>query len=196
VTPAAPRTTGRDALLTRAIAHFAERGVGDTSLRGLADAIGTSHRMLIYHFGSREGLLARVVERMEAEQRALLADLETGDRSIFEISREFWERVTAPEMLPVQRLFFEIYVQALYGHDWTAAFRESVIQAWEGPLIALFSRAGVDASRARAHARLGLAVTRGLGLDLLMTGERDRVEEALELFATMVRADLPGGGAG
>ena len=82
------------------------------------------------------------------------------------------------------------------GQEWTAAFRESVIQAWEGPLIALFTRAGVDPPRARAHARLGLAVTRGLGLDLLMTGERDRVEEALELFATMVRTELPGSGAG
>ena len=65
--------TGRGALLGRAIGHFAEHGVGDTSLRALAEAIGTSHRMLIYHFGSREGLLAEVTREVEARQRALLS---------------------------------------------------------------------------------------------------------------------------
>jgi hypothetical protein len=74
--------------------------------------------------------------------------------------------------------------------DWTAAFRESVIRAWEQPLTELFTRTGLDAEPARTHARLGLAVTRGLGLDLLMTGERAQVEAAMELFATMIRNEL------
>jgi hypothetical protein len=41
----------------------------------------------------------------------------------------------------------------------------------------------VPAEVARAHARLGLAVTRGLLMDLLATGDRAGVESALELFA-------------
>ena len=65
--------TGRDALLQRAIGHFAAHGIGDTSLRALAEAIGTSHRMLIYHFGSREGLLAAVVDTVEEGARETLA---------------------------------------------------------------------------------------------------------------------------
>jgi hypothetical protein len=65
--------------------------------------------MLIYIFGSRDGLLAQVVARMESEQRALLAGLATGNGTIFDVARAFWERVTAPDILPVQRLFFEIY---------------------------------------------------------------------------------------
>ena len=52
------RAAPREELLGKAIGWFAEHGVGETSLRTLAEGIGTSHRMLIYHFGSREGLLA------------------------------------------------------------------------------------------------------------------------------------------
>ena len=185
-------SAARDALLDRCLDVLRRTGFSQLSLREIAAAVGTSHRMLIYHFGSREGLLAQVVARMESEQRALLAGLATGGGTIFDISRAFWERVTAPDMLPVQRLFFEIYVQALYGREWTGAFRESVIRAWEAPLTELFARAGLDDERARTHARLGLAVTRGLGLDLLMTGERAQVDAAMELFAAMVRGDLPG----
>jgi AcrR family transcriptional regulator len=181
-----------DALLDRCLEALRQNGFSQLSLREIAAAAGTSHRMLIYHFGSREGLLAQVVSRIEAGQRDLLAGLTAGHHSIFEVSRAFWERVTAPEMLPAQRLFFEIYVQALYGRNWTAAFRESVVQAWEQPLTELFQRAGLDPDRARTHARLGLAVTRGLGLDLLMTGERDRVEAAMELFGTLVGPELEG----
>jgi AcrR family transcriptional regulator len=176
-----------DALLDRCLEVLRRTGFSQLSLREIATEVGTSHRMLIYHFGSREGLLAQVVARIEADTRALLADL-AAQGSIVDASREFWARITTPEMLPAQRLFFEIYVQALYGREWTAAFRESVIRAWEGPLTSLFERAG--APDPAAHARLGLAVTRGLGLDLLMTGERPQVEAALELFASMIRREV------
>src|SRR4051812_37110241 len=64
--------TPRERLLAAALEHFGAHGIGDTSLRGIAEALGTSHRMLIYHFGSREGLLAEVTSEVEARQRALM----------------------------------------------------------------------------------------------------------------------------
>ena len=54
-----PRTSAWDRLLHDAIAYVAEHGLAELSLRKLAAAIGTSHRMLIYHFGSKEGLSSR-----------------------------------------------------------------------------------------------------------------------------------------
>jgi AcrR family transcriptional regulator len=188
-------SAAREALLDRCFDVVRRHGFSHLSLREIAAEAGTSHRMLIYHFGSREGLLAEVVARMEATQRALLADLvarpsATGPDDIFAVSAAFWAHLTSPDVLPAQRLFFEVYAQALYGREWTAAFRESVIRAWEEPLAELFRRAGVTGARARAYARLGLAVTRGLGLDLLMSGERAEVDTAMELFGELVRADL------
>src|SRR5262245_62078955 len=68
------RTEGpRQRLLDAAIDHVAAHGIGDLSLRELAAAIGTSHRMLIYHFGSKEGLLVAIVDEVEARQRQLFA---------------------------------------------------------------------------------------------------------------------------
>ena len=64
--------TPRERLLGAAMEHVAQHGVGDLSLRSLAAALGTSHRMLIYHFGSREGLLIEVIRAVEAQQREAL----------------------------------------------------------------------------------------------------------------------------
>ena len=55
---------------TRSSPSSSAAGIGDRSLRDIAAAVGTSHRMLIHHFGSREGLLTEVVRTVEANQRA------------------------------------------------------------------------------------------------------------------------------
>jgi len=67
----------REDLLAAAVRHALDGGIADLSLRQIAAAIGTSHRMLIYHFGSREGLLVAVTQAVEEQQRAAL--LESGD---------------------------------------------------------------------------------------------------------------------
>ncbi len=59
----------REQLLERALEFLTGRGMGDISLRELAAALGTSHRMLIYHFGSKEGLFVEVVRASERRQQ-------------------------------------------------------------------------------------------------------------------------------
>ena len=87
-------TESRERLLAAAMDHVAQHGVGDLSLRGLAAALGTSHRMLIYHFGSREGLLIEVIRTVEAQQRAALATLLLDeDAPPAETMRRMWKRV-------------------------------------------------------------------------------------------------------
>ena len=49
--------------MDQVVDHFVADGLGDLSLRKIAGAIGTSHRMLLYHFGSKNGLLLEVVRR-------------------------------------------------------------------------------------------------------------------------------------
>ncbi len=162
--------------------YLQRTGFGQLSLREIAAGVGTSHRMLIYHFGSREGLLAAIVGRIEAEQRAALDTLNQADLTNLDIARVFWQRLSDPSLAPAERLFFEIYVQALHGREWTDGFRAAVIDAWERPLADAF--AGLPDGAARA--RLSLAVSRGLLLDLLLTGDRGAVDAANELFARWV----------
>ncbi len=180
--------SARDLLLDRCVEALARDGFSDLSLREIATAVGTSHRMLIYHFGTRDGLLAEVVARIEAEQRAALAGLSAASGDLVEASRAFWLRVSDPSLAPAERLFFEVYAQALRGRQWTSTFRDSVIAAWEAPLLEMFAGAGGEA---RAYARLSLAVTRGLLLDLLLTGERETVDAAIELYGRLVRDSGP-----
>lgn len=167
------------------MAFLQQVGFSQLSLREIAAGAGTSHRMLIYHFGSREGLLAEVVGRMEAEQRTALAELASvADPS--EVGRLFWRRVADPALAPAERLFFEIYAQALFGRSWTESFRTSVISAWTGPVEELLVQSGFSPDEARRRARLGLAATRGLLLDLLITGDREILDEAADLFARLL----------
>src|SRR3954464_4293189 len=103
-------------LLERALGYLAEHGIGDISLRQLAAALGTSHRMLIYHFGSKEGLLVAVVNEVERRQRTPIAALETDmDLPVAEVVRRMWRQLSDPSMWPHERLFFELYGQALQG---------------------------------------------------------------------------------
>jgi AcrR family transcriptional regulator len=180
----------REALLDRCLAYLAEAGFSQLSLREIAAGTGTSHRMLIYHFGSREGLLAEVVGRIEADQRIALTELAGGTTDLVEVSRLFWRRVADPALAPAERLFFEIYSQALYGRSWTASFRASVIAAWVGPIEEVLIGHGFPPEVARRRARLGVAATRGLLLDLLITGDRDLLDQAADDFARLLTSPV------
>src|SRR3989442_877694 len=84
-------------LLEAAVEYLARNGIADLSLRGLAPPLGTSHRMLLYHFGSREGLLVGVVRAVEARERKVLAELQHEFEpgvSPAEVARRFWHRLT------------------------------------------------------------------------------------------------------
>jgi AcrR family transcriptional regulator len=171
------------ALLAATIAHLAEQGLGGATLRSIASAIGTSHRMLIYHFGSRDGLLLAVVRSVEEEQRTAMAELAADPAvSVAELSRRMWERVADPSLHPHVRLFFELYGRALQGDPGTAPMLTWVVPAWIDQLTRLLADRGMPAERARATARLGLATVRGLLLDLLATGDRAGADDAVELF--------------
>ncbi|CAM3425677.1 TetR/AcrR family transcriptional regulator [Occultella aeris] len=182
-------TTGRDRLLRAAIEHFARSGIGDQSLRAVAAAIGTSHRMLIYHFGSREGLLAEVVGAVEAEQRNILAALMSQNAEPSDWIRQFWSEVShaARSYGP---FFFELSAHAMQGRDHAAGLRTSLVEPWLEPITAMLVRAGCDPALAQARARLGLGTTRGLLHDALVTGDFEGADAAMELFIDLTVADL------
>jgi len=170
-----------DALLGRCVEYLRANGFRDHSLRQIAAGVGTSHRMLIYHFGSREGLLAKVVAHVESRQREALEALDPA-----EAPETFWRGIAAPDLAPAERLFFEVYALALHNPDWSPDFARTVIDAWLPPLTELLVAHGHAPEEAAARARLALATARGLLLDLLLTGDREGVEAAAEAFRGML----------
>ncbi len=168
----------RERLLAAAVEQAMRDGIADLSLRELAAAIGSSHRMLLYHFGSREGLLVAVARAVEETQRANMPDgvVTAAD------ARRLWQHFSDPKLWPQERLFFELYAHALLGRPGTEGFLEAVVEPWITALADVLVKAGADSATARAEARLSMAVTRGLLLDLLATGDRDGVTQAYERY--------------
>jgi AcrR family transcriptional regulator len=156
------------------VGYVRAEGLGDLSLRQLAEAIGTSHRMLLYHFGSREGLLAALVDQIEAEERTatapLLRDL-TDEVGTF---RTIWNRLRAPKRAAEERLFFELAAMAAQRRPGTENFAENFVAPW----LVVVAAAGGDP----VQTRLDVATLRGLLLDLLVTGDRKAVDRAFERY--------------
>jgi AcrR family transcriptional regulator len=159
----------RAAVLAKAAEYVLERGLAGLSLRPLAKALGTSTRMLLYDFASQEQLIHEILAEIRRREESLLeAEVHTLD--------DVWRWIAAPEREPFLRLFFEIYVGALgrkeaepLVRDWLEFLRTS----WHPP---------VD----EVTATLMVAVVRGLLLDRLATGDRDRTDSALRRFAELV----------
>jgi AcrR family transcriptional regulator len=181
----------RGKLLNAAIDHIAARGISDLSLRELAAAIGTSHRMLIHHFGSREALWVEVIRAVEARQRALLAEvLPDPDATAGDVMRQWWIHISDESLWANERLFFEVYGQALQGRPGTVELLDGIVDSWIEPAAEGFAAFGLPRAEALAQARLGLAVTRGLLLDLLATGDRAGVDAAMDAHIELVEARL------
>jgi AcrR family transcriptional regulator len=159
------------------------------SLRQLAAALGTSHRMLIYHFGSKDGLLTEIVRTVEARQREQLTALvDSGElRSPDALSR-VWEQLADEALWPWERLFFEVYVHALQGRPHAQPLLDDAIAAWLDPIADALVALGAPTDDARVDARLMVAVTRGLLLDLLATGDRQGVDAAMRRMAALLLA--------
>jgi AcrR family transcriptional regulator len=181
----------RERLLEAAIDYVVGHGLTDLSLRRLAAELGTSHRMLIHHFGSREGLWVAIVQEVERRQLATIGDLVPDPTVPFaEAMRAWWRHISDPSLWPNERLFFELYGQALQGRPGVEGLLDGIVDNWLVPVTAATEALGFAPTDARAEARLAIAVVRGLLLDLLATGDRAGVDAAVERWITSFEARL------
>jgi AcrR family transcriptional regulator len=174
-------------MLGRVVAFAAAEGIAGRSLREIAQGVGTSHRMLIYHFGSREGLIAAIVAEIEAQQRVVLAAIGEQAGSAREVMLGLWEQLTRPELLPFVRLFFEVFGLVAQGTPGTEGLRESLTAPWLADAAVISERLGLQSDR--AETRLGIAVARGLLLDLVAGAPFAEVDAAYRRFVDL--ADGP-----
>jgi AcrR family transcriptional regulator len=160
-------------LLEAAYAYVLANGLGDMSLRPLAAAIGSSPRVLLYLFGSKDGLIRALLARARQEELAFLAG--TGRRGLPELAREVWSWLSAPAHRSLLTLWTEAYARSLLdpGGPWSA-FAADTVRDW----LALLAAA--DPSAGEARCTEVLAVLRGAMLDLLATGDEARTTAAVE----------------
>jgi AcrR family transcriptional regulator len=177
----------RKALRDQAVDYVLTHGITDLALRPLAKALHTNARMLVYHFGSREGLMREILEGLrEREDTQIQSWFETGKRpnTLSEFLRWYWGRVSVPGARPSARLIFELYALALRNPLDYPGVLEAPLQYWKR--LAAKTRL---ASKLRAsEATLLLAAFRGLVLDFAATGDRIRTEGAIKVLAQFVES--------
>jgi AcrR family transcriptional regulator len=166
----------RDELLGSIVDEVAANGLADRSLRDIAESVGSSHRMVLYHFGSHAGLVAAIVDHVEASQRAAMTGASSTATDRSEVARAMWQRTSAVETRPFVAMFFEAvaYAARTGGADFTTPWIEDA---------AATSRA-LGAELDPVDARIGTAVIRGLLIDVITTGDAGPSTEALERFLT------------
>jgi AcrR family transcriptional regulator len=182
----AVKTSPRRAeLLDRAYEFVLDNGLTGLSLRPLAAATGTSPRVLLYLFGSKEGLVRELLDRMRREQLALLVsglgarpDAAGDQVGTTELVERMWSVLGVPEQRRAVRLTYEAFLASLRPDPgpWRG-FAAEQLGDWLDVLRA--AQRDTPAALADARATRALALVRGLLLDLLSRGEPDRVSSAL-----------------
>ena len=176
-----PESARRAELLERSYEYVLAHGLAGISLRPLAAAVGSSPRVLLFLFGSKDGLVRALLARARAEETKLLARPPARDGAAA-AGLEVWMWLAADGHRGLLRLWVESYARSLIDGDgpWGEFARETV-DDWLALLAAAQPEATRRAEVAVAERTLVLAVLRGAMLDLLATGDRDRTTEAVKL---------------
>jgi len=177
-------------LLEAAYQYVLGNGLADMSLRPLAKGIGSSPRVLLFLFGSKEELIRALLARAREKELRYLAELRDEHDGLAVTGRDVWAWLADPSHRALLALWVEGYARSLlgepgpwadFGHDtvrdWLDLLAERQTPSADGP-----SADGTepDGTGAEAERTLLLAVLRGALLDLLATGDIERITRAVD----------------
>jgi AcrR family transcriptional regulator len=178
-----PQPEIRQRLLDACTDHALEHGLPDR-LGPLAAATGTSSRMLIYHFGTRDGLLREILETGRRRQvEAFTALLRVRPEEPYTVTLgDAWSAMSGPPGRPYLRMFGRLHDTA--GEPLWPGFRRAATTDWLEPL-----EEGMRSLGRPGLATVVLAVIRGLLMDLDATGDAARTDRAFEDFLATIERD-------
>lgn len=175
----------RDELLERAYEYALRHGLADLSLRPLAAAIGSSPRVLLFLFGSKDALVRALLSRARADEMALLDGLrhDTAHGDLPTVVRVIWQWLVDQRHQPLLTLWLEAYARSLSEPDgpW-AGFARQTVADWLAVLADAQAPTRRRGDAGDAERSLALAVLRGALLDLLATGDSKRSTAAVEQY--------------
>ncbi len=175
-TPSARQTE----LLESAYRYVLLHGLADLSLRPLAAAIGSSPRVLLYLFDSKDGLIRALLARARTDELAMLEQIRTTDPGMIGTAERVWGWLADPGHRGLSRLWLESYSRSLVATDGPlAGFAAGTVADWL-MVLADAQPVGERESTEAIARRVGvLAVLRGGLLDLLATDDLSRIDVAV-----------------
>jgi len=184
VTASPAPSARRDELLELAYRYALEHGLADLSLRPLAAAVGSSPRVLLFLFGSKDGLVRALLARARRDELDLLGRLRrssAGDDDLAMVAGKVWRWLAAAEHRALLTLWVEGYARSVVEPEGSwAGFARATVEDWLDVLAAAQPAHDRDTATGRAQRTLVLAVLRGALLDLLATGDVDRTTAAVD----------------
>ncbi|HZG06442.1 MAG TPA: TetR family transcriptional regulator [Streptomyces sp.] len=180
----------RRQLLELAYGYVLDHGLADLSLRPLAEAVGSSPRVLLYLFGSKDGLVRALLTRAREDELRLLDTVraEPGAHGLAEAGELVWRWLAAPEHRRLLTLWAEGYARSLTDDrgPWADFARRSV-DVWLEAFAAAQPPEHRGTPAGTAERTLLLSVLRGALLDLLATGDRPRADAAVAAHLAVLR---------
>jgi AcrR family transcriptional regulator len=177
-------------LLEASYAYVLQHGLFDLSLRPLAAAIGSSPRVLLLLFGSKDGLVRALLERARADEVAVLADIRQagGTGGLPAAADVVWTWLAAPGHRGLLTLWLESYTRSLVEPEgaWVG-FAAQTVREW---LVVLGEVSSTTGDGNVVEETLLLAVLRGALLDLLGTGDIDRTTAAVQRHVRVLAAGV------
>lgn len=166
----------RDRILDACADYALANGLPDR-LEPFAAASGTSARMLIYHFGTRDALLRETLQRARHRQRDAFGELLSPrpDEPYLRTLRQAWRAMTGPSGRPYLTMFGKLRENA--EQQLWPGFRREATTDWLQPL-----EDGMRSTGRPELATLVLAVIRGLIMDIEATADTARADQAFDDF--------------
>ncbi|MEU8789184.1 TetR/AcrR family transcriptional regulator [Streptomyces sp. NPDC048643] len=193
--PRPPDQAKRRDLLDRVRDYLVRNGLADLSLRPLARALGTSDRMLLYYFGTKERMVAEALALDERRPLRHSQELLAGAGSprdparIRRFMEDVWQRLRTPDLHAALPLYLEIMAASLLRSDRYGPVMRNVLTEWTTLLSSAFRDLGMAEARARAEADLLVDACLGLLIAPLADGGQDRADAA---FRTLLDRLEPG----
>jgi AcrR family transcriptional regulator len=179
------RNDERERLLGLVADYLLEKGVLDLRLRTLGEAVGVSHRVLLYYFESREQLIAEALD--EAARRASVRDATllgpSGSGPVHVELIRVWKRISGKEQLPLIRLFLQVVALALHDADRYVGFLGSLESEWSSAYEEYLVGHRVPRAEARELSREIIGLQRGLQLELAVGGSSELLDRTFTAAA-------------
>jgi AcrR family transcriptional regulator len=179
-----PDLERRTELLDAVVGYLAEHGLADVSLRPMAQEVGVSVNALVHHFGSKSGIVVAALNRA-VEVQAAVHDRWVArypDSTQADLLRRWWRWINAsPSNLALVRLGIEAAALDATTTGLPGDVRAEQIGVWRLNIEQKLVADGLSADVAVVEASLVKAMFTGLVVDLLATGDRRRLSQALEL---------------
>ena len=182
-----PVDTDRRAALVHAVAdHLVSRGHARDSLREIAAEVGTSARMLVHHFGTREPLIDAALERVRDRQLRAARDSIRPSSDAISTLRGVWRWFEREDTRRYFLLFEDVEIRERIGSSIHSALAARLGADWR-PLFADMLRSDARfAHDADLLAHLVVVTLRGFARDRAANTDVSDQRRAFEALIDMI----------